>query len=167
MLIIYDLNLQQQKYLIDYLFGICNTLSFVIQNFNHAQNNNQNILMNDNGEYDDDCCLHHKNTLNLIKELNLNLIRTYNSSRYGTQNYNYQSKIFFIKMNNKLKTFLSNHPFKDWRFPDLPEDLIFYQNNNIWLETITHENIIFIHNESKDDIAFLNKCKIKFHYVNK
>lgn len=164
MLRIYALNLQQQKSLIDYLFGICDTLSFVIQNFNHAQNNNQNILLNDYGEYDDYCCLHNKNTLKLIKKLNLSVIRTCNSSQYGSQNYNYQSKIFFVKTNDNLKIFLSNHLLEEWRFPDLPEDLIFYQDNNIWLETVTHEHIIWIHNERKEDIAFLNKHKIKFHY---
>ena len=166
MLKIYDLNFQQQGFLVDYLFNICHTLSFVIQNFNHAQNNNQNILMNDDGEYDSDCCLHNQNTLNLIKELDLKIIRTYSSSRYGTPKYNYQSKVFLVKTNDKLKFFLSNHPFEDWRFPELPEDLIFYRNNNIWLETVTHEKIIWIHNESKEDIDFLNTHKIKFRYDN-
>lgn len=166
MIFIYGLNAEQHKTIIDYSCGICDSLSFVIQNFNHAQNNNQNILKNDDGEYDSDCCLHNQNTLNLIKELDLKIIRTYNSSRYGTPKYNYQSKVFLVKTNDKLKVFLSNHQFEDWRFPELPEDLIFYRNNNIWLETITHEKIIWIHNESREDIDFLKKHKIKFRYEN-
>lgn len=153
MIFLYGLNTEQHKALIDYSFGICNSLSFIVTEFDGSE------------DYYDDFCLHNKNTLKLIEKLNLNVIKTIDGKyQYGSQANDYQSVIYFVTLHDTLKKFLYQHEFEKWRFPKLPEDLIFYRNNNIWLETISHEKIIWIHNESKEDIAFLNKHKINFRY---
>lgn len=155
MIFIYGLNAKQHKTLIDYSYGICNSLSFIVTKFDGDE------------DYYGDFCLHNKNTLKLIEKLNLKVVKTLDSNyQYGSQENNYQSVIYFVTLNDRLKKFLYRHKFEKWRFPKLPEDLIFYQNNNVWLETVTHEKIIWIHNESKEDIDFLNKHKIKFRYEN-
>ena len=155
MIFLYGLNDKQHKSLINYSFGICNSLSFVVTKFDGSE------------DYYDDFCLHNKNTLKLIEKLNLNVFKTiYGKYQYGSQVNNYQSVIYFATLNVEVKKFLYQHKFEKWRFPQLPEDLILYQNNNIWLETISHEKIIWIHNESKEDIDFLNTHKIKFRYDN-
>ena len=160
MLNICNLSNEQHKELIEYAFGFCDSVSFIVQNYNHSNNNNQNILKDDLGNDDADCCLHYQNTLKLIKELNLIISKSDINSMYGTQKYRFHSKVFFVVPNQKLKKFLSMNMFENWCFPKLPEDIIIYKNHNIWLETISHENIIWIHNESKDDIEFLKKKNI-------
>ena len=155
MLYLYGLNEKQHQSLIDYSFSICNSISFVVTKFDG------------NEDYYDDFCLHNKNTLKLIEKLNLNVIKTIDGKyQYGSQVNDYQSVIYFATLHDGLKKFLYQYKFEKWRFPKLPEDLIFYRNNNIWLETVTHEKIIWIHNESKEDIDFLNKHRIKFRYEN-
>lgn len=151
MLRIFDLNFEQQKALVDYLYGFCNTVSFVVTKFY------------DTDDYYNDFCLHNKNTLNLIESSNLKVIKTLNGNyQYGSQKNNYQNVIYFVNLNDDFKKILYRHKFEKWRFPDLPEDLIFYQNNIMRLETITHEHLIWIHNETKADIEFLHKNKIGF-----
>ncbi|MBR5544573.1 MAG: hypothetical protein IKU66_03785 [Clostridia bacterium] len=162
MLNICNLNNEQHKELIDYAFGFCDSISFVVQNYNHSKSNNQNFLKDDSGKEDSDCCLHYQNTKELIKELNLIVSKSDTSSKYGSQKYSYQSKIFFVVPNQKLKKFLSVNSFENWTFPKLPEDIIIYKNHSIWLETISHENIIWIHDESKEDIDFLKAKNISY-----
>lgn len=162
MLKICNLNNEQHKELIDYAFAFCDSVSFIVQNYNHSSNNNQNILKDDSGNDDSDFCLHYKNTKELIKELNLIISKSDTNSKYGTQRYSYQSKVFFVVPNQKLKKFLSVNMFENWTFPKLPEDIIIYKNHSIWLETISHENIIWIYNESKKDIEFLKAKNISY-----
>lgn len=163
MLNICNLNNEQHKELINYAFSFCDGVSFIVQNFNHSKSNNQNILKDDSGNDDSDCCLHYQNTKDLIKKLNLIVFKSDSNSTYGSQKYSYQSKIFFVIPNLKLEKFLSLNPFDNWTFPDLPEDIIIYKNRSIWLETISHENIIWIHNESKEDINFLKSKNISYY----
>ena len=162
MLKICNLNNEQHKELIDYAFEFCDSVSFIVQNYNHSSNNNQNILKDDLGNDNSDFSLHYQNTKELIKELNLIVSKSDTNSKYGTQRYNYLSKVFFVLPNQKLKNFLSLNLFENWVFPNLPEDIIIYKNHNIWLETISHENIIWIHNESKEDIEFLKAKNISY-----
>lgn len=162
MLNICNLNFEQHKALINYAFSFCDSISFIVQNYNHSNSNNLNILKDDFGNDDSDFCLHYKNTQKLIKELNLIVSKSDINSIYGTQRYRNESKAFFVVPNQKLKKFLSLNMFENWTFPNLPEDIIIYKNHRIWLETISHENIIWIHNESKDDIEFLKRNNISF-----
>ena len=111
MLNICNLNNEQHKELIDYAFAFCDSVSFIVQNYNHSSNNNQNILKDDSGNDDSDFCLHYKNTKELIKELNLIISKSDTNSKYGTQRYSYQSKVFFVVPNQKLKKFLSLNRF--------------------------------------------------------
>lgn len=163
MLNICNLDNEKHKELIDYAFGFCDSISFIVQNYNHSKSNNQNILKDDFGKEDSDCCLHYQNTKELIKELNLIVSKSDTSSKYGSQKYSYQSKVFFVVPNQKLKKFLSLNRFENWTFPNLPEDIIIYKNNSIWLETISHEKIIWIHNECKEDIEFLKAKNISYY----
>lgn len=45
----------------------------------------------------------------------------------------------------------------------LPEDICFYRNDAVWLTTISHEEIAYIHSETKNDISFLKKLQILYH----
>lgn len=50
----------------------------------------------------------------------------------------------------------------DWNGQNLPEELCFYKNNKVWFSCIYHERLLFIYNETKNDIDFLKKSQILF-----
>ena len=51
---------------------------------------------------------------------------------------------------------LSCEPFNqlesiyDWRYPNFPEDICFYKNGECWLQSIAHEHLCFIYDDSKE-----------------
>ena len=50
----------------------------------------------------------------------------------------------------------------DWNGHTLPEKLCFYRNLTIWFSSIFHEELCFIHNETKKDIEFLENHNIYY-----
>ena len=71
--------------------------------------------------------------------------------------------ILYLKLDTPVISFLkqTNRIF-DWNGNKLPEELCFYRDNKIWFTCISHENLLFIHNETKVDLEFLESNKIKF-----
>lgn len=49
---------------------------------------------------------------------------------------------------------------------EFPEELCFYRENKKWFVFISHEKLLFLHNETKEDIQFLNDEKIKYYVVD-
>jgi len=45
---------------------------------------------------------------------------------------------------------------------NLPEDLCFYRNGEVWFWTITHEEMAFMESANKNDVEFLQMHDIKF-----
>ena len=45
----------------------------------------------------------------------------------------------------------------------LPEDICFYSNGAVWLTTISHEEIAYIHSETESDISFLKEVQILYN----
>ena len=75
--------------------------------------------------------------------------------------------ICYFRTSAEVSSFLkkANNIF-DWDGKIFPEELCFYREGVIWFSCICHERLLFIHNETPDDIAFFNKNKIKFTYEN-
>lgn len=53
----------------------------------------------------------------------------------------------------------------DWNGSDYPEELCFYRNDDNWFAYIYHEGLLFIYNESKEDIDFLNKEGMEYYFT--
>ena len=45
---------------------------------------------------------------------------------------------------------------------ETPEDLCFYRTKKPWLVSVTHEKLMFLFDETDDDIAFLNQNAIAY-----
>lgn len=73
------------------------------------------------------------------------------------------SDITYFKCNKSTSNILQTaySPF-DWDGKSLPEELCFYRNGKKWFVCISHEKLLFMYNETKDDIDFLEKEKIKY-----
>jgi len=53
----------------------------------------------------------------------------------------------------------------EWNGNECPEELCFYRDDEKWFVSVSHERFLFIYNESKDDIDFLNKERIEYNFV--
>ena len=53
---------------------------------------------------------------------------------------------FYFHFNNATKLFLKdyNNSLFDWRYPELPEDIMFYQNNKCILAVCSHEKYFLV-----------------------
>jgi hypothetical protein len=54
--------------------------------------------------------------------------------------------VFYFNLNNATKQFLKDrsHSLFDWSRPELPEDLMFYQNDKCLLATCSHEGFFLV-----------------------
>lgn len=54
--------------------------------------------------------------------------------------------VFYFNLNNATKQFLKDHSNSlfDWINPELPEDLMFFQNDKCILATCTHEGFFMV-----------------------
>lgn len=73
--------------------------------------------------------------------------------------------ICYLKTNTEVSSFLKKaDSIFDWNGTALPGELCFYRNREIWFSFVSHERLLFIHNETPNDIEFFNKNKIGFTY---
>lgn len=78
----------------------------------------------------------------------------------GTGTIFENSDIVYYLCNKEINNALqSADSIFDWNGKYLPEELCFYRNKEIWFICIYHENLLVIHNETKDDIEFFKKLK--------
>lgn len=75
--------------------------------------------------------------------------------------------ICYLGTSLEISSFLKKaYNIFDWDGEKFPEELCFYREGRIWFSCICHEKLLFIHNETPDDVEFLTKNKIKFTYEN-
>lgn len=164
MLYIQIKDITEEKYikLIKYLFNRCDKFSFHMPNFNHSKSNFMNICKNDEGENDLEYSEYLENCNQILFRCKDFIISTRVDSKYYEQKFTYSTKIYNLRLGKSLMDIFENYHLLDWQYPALPEDPIFYSNGNEWLEIIGHEKISIIHNETKEDISFLNDMQIKY-----
>lgn len=75
--------------------------------------------------------------------------------------------ICYLKTSVEISSFLKKADnIFDWDGEIFPEELCFYREGRIWFCCICHERLLFIHNETLNDIKFFNKNRIEFTYEN-
>lgn len=142
------INLKTKTYrpFIDYAIRTCESISFV---FEKRETNINEYTLQD--EY------------NLISQSIVNkenaAVHPYTGSCFES------ADVCWFKINAEVSSFLkkANNIF-DWDGKKLPEELCFFRGEKIWFSCVRHEKLLFIHNETSDDIDFFNKSKIKFTY---
>lgn len=72
-------------------------------------------------------------------------------------------KVMNVYNSRKFRTTFTNLPnFFSAIENNLPEDICFYRNGDVWLSTISHEKLAFVSNATKSDIVFLKENGIRF-----
>lgn len=137
-----DVNMNDKQYrsFIKYAVSTCDSFSLVFE-----KNKQEYIL---------------KELYNSIEEFVLNKKNGWRHPDTGTTFYN--ADIIYFKCNKWTSGFLQTaYNVLDWNGENFPEELCFYRNGEKWFVCITHEKLLFIYNETKDDIAFLDKEQLK------
>ena len=71
--------------------------------------------------------------------------------------------IYYLKMNQELKKeLLSKESLFEWKYPEMIEDISFFKNDQCWLFNVTHEEILDIMCDSKEEYDYLKSIGIEF-----
>lgn len=164
MLEIKNLTLKNKKAIFDYLFNECNCFSFVINR--NIKKNEEIIEKNFSGKILKKIIYSHANHDKLYKAVlqkydsnNPDYESIYHEINSIKESNNYEVKIlenkeikYFCKLDESTKNifqFYKNY-IKIKKF-NYMEDICFYKEKTLFLETITHENLSFIFCKDKDE----------------
>lgn len=73
-------------------------------------------------------------------------------------------KCFFKLDEDMKKELLKRKSIYDWIYPMSPEDIAFYRDYRYFLYSISHESMLSIYYESKDEYEYLKSLGIEFKY---
>lgn len=77
----------------------------------------------------------------------------------------YNADVLFLELDKSVVSLLKQaSDIFDWNGTNLPEELCFYRDEKVWLTCVCHEKLLFIYNESFDDLNFFKNKKINFSY---
>jgi|GEM_PF-5412653 len=104
---------------------------------------------------------YHELTLKKIFGKNLRLI--FLSNEYMSISCGVKTKVFHIDYNDFVSQILScaNDLFA-WQLPFYPEDLCLFSKGKCWLETIAHEKLGYIYDDSEETKEFLRSIGVEF-----
>lgn len=138
---------QQYLMLIEQCFFECDVVSFCLPAFEGCD------------------FLEYKNKIRpILNAFEPNLIYTEQTKLYVNQETDYLNEVYYYKTIG-----LSGEPFNqvesiyDWKHPNFPEDMCFYKNRECWLQSIAHEKICFIYDDSRQMKACLKW--LGFHFL--
>lgn len=73
------------------------------------------------------------------------------------QHYRSGQKFIFFRINpSSISVLINNKEFSCWNFPDMPEDVAFYNGKQAWLYYISHEDLLYLRTE---DTRILEQLK--------
>jgi hypothetical protein len=131
---------KKYRYLIQYAFKKCESFVFAMQN----------DVLTYYGE---------PTILKMLKPYKINELKAifYPQIDY----YNEDTVFYFYKCNEDTKSIIMNavNGLYEWRYPNFPEDLTFIDNKGeVWLSSISHEDMAGINEKSKDEVEFIKNC---------
>lgn len=158
--------------LLDYLFIKSNIITFHIQNNFQTYINEKNIKFFSIPNFKDyknkeDCeefIKHKRKVEKYITPFRRFFIKEFEDVEYAGGLYVNKMEIKVIKFDEALLKVLKNtEGLYDWKYPNMPEDLCFYNEDKCILRSVAHENLCFIF---ADDDEIIHKIKeIGFDFV--
>ena len=71
--------------------------------------------------------------------------------------------ILYLRINLHTISFLKQtNSIYDWNGENLPEELCFLRNGNVWFSCVGHERLLRIHSNTSQDLKFFTDNKIKY-----
>ena len=151
---ILDITPDQYKKLIIYLLDGCDEISFQFPGiYDNGKPLTEAYWQN-----------YHKSIKNLLNDCYNHGAKKMYSKHYQGMHLGVYGVIIYVKPFASLKQMLlANHLF-DWLSENnLPEDVCFYSNKKLRVFTCSHEEEIYLYNETSKDIHFLTDNSFEFH----
>lgn len=93
---------------------------------------------------------------------NFNEIVNHLNKEQDKLKYVIRYKTYYYKISEKSKELLlSRKRLYNMLFPDFPEDITFYRNNILWIETISHEHMAFVEFNDKQEVKYIKNIGLK------
>lgn len=102
-----------------------------------------------------------KEFTNFLKEISPFLIKKDKNptDHYLAANDDLNYEVWLLLFNDSTKKILEKYAqcFSDFCFPDLPEDITFYKNNNdLYFKSVSHESLFWIYLNDKESEIYFN-----------
>jgi len=157
----FDQDIKSKDYseLLNYALNFCDTLTLRIRNYTKSLDGKKHLWGGEKqfAEWFDKVS---DFTQNHFGEF---ILKIDYDAQYGAEKNGHENKIYTIAFNSEsLKKLLVVNSLFGWNSGHTPEDLHLYTNGNCWLETISHEKICYIHDDSEELKALLREMNIKF-----
>jgi len=134
---------QQYLMLIEFCLRECDVVSLCLPNFEWNKG--------------DDFKNYKKKVKPILDAFEPNLIFSEQTNLYVNQETDRVNEVYYYNTMG-----LSREPFNmvesiyDWCYPDFPEDLCFFKGEICWFQSIAHENMAFIYDDSQETKRHLN-----------
>ncbi len=155
---------------LDFLLEKCDVVTFCLPNYGtvfdslvkdiyEEYEQVKNELERDNAKFSE----YKANVIKLLESLEKYKIDFFIDIDYFGQTSNYEREIYVYKYNKEVAEILKNVvPFFEWRCPDFPEDLNFFSNGKLYLETVAHEKEAWIIDTSDETIDFIDSLGVDY-----
>lgn len=140
------MNEKRYNALIIYLYNCCDTLSFLIPDYDYAED----IKYEDNIEL-------------FMSAIEPYIIKNYQSNEYCGSKTGGKYNIYHVTFDeNVIGPLCAGLHLYNWIYPYLPEDLCFYKEGKCYLSSVAHEKLCWIYTEDEDEIKALKETGLKF-----
>lgn len=155
---------------LDFLLDKCDMVTFCLPNFGtifHDSSKNirddYNIVKDELERENSEFSEYKANVKELLESLEKYKIDFFIDIDYFGQSSNYEREIYVYKYNKEVAEILKNVvPFFEWRCPNFPEDLNFFSNGKLYLETVAHERDAWLEDTSDETIDFIDSLGINY-----
>ena len=173
MVILYNLNHEQYLKVINYLYKHCDTVAFMLPNYNAKH---YSTVLTDKKTLEttriepyevkrnSEAYINYKNNvLPLLNEIRESIREVYTATNYFGKIYTYELETYVLTFNDSVFEMLNRYEnFSIWRCPSLPEDLMFFNHIDLVASAITHEDELEIHENSQELLDLLKEAHISF-----
>lgn len=183
MVVLHHLNNEQYLKIIDYLYRKCDRVAFALPNFeashySKTSTRSDTVIVNqlapneinkENKSFQD-----YKNKVSpLLEELKECIREVYTASNYFGELRAYDVETYILTLNETVLNVLKRYGnVSVWRYPDLPEDLLFYNRGMIIARAASREDKMTIYEKNiegytKGIFDLLEDLNVSYSYYEK
>ena len=164
MLYFFDQDIMNENYskLLHYALDYCDTITLRIRNYIKSLDGEKYFWSNDK-ESEERFKEHFYKVSQLTKELfGEHIVKIEHSAQYGAEFCGHENEIYTIAFNMQvIEKLLVAQSLFSWQ-GELPEDLCLFSKGKCWIESIAHEHMCYINDDSEELKALLREMNIDF-----
>ena len=159
-LFIQDCEKGKYEIVLKYIFSLCNKVSFHLPNF--CSSGDYDIKYNNNGEKNFEYIEYLQKNRKITDLCFQKGAKRYTSNKYVGEKLAYNTQIVSVNLFSELKSLFLKHHLFEWKYPDLPEDVCFFFNEECKFQSVAHDGDLIMYKETKKDIDFFDLNGIEY-----